>query len=135
MFPASDHSSDVIRALDCEMRRLGVKIRLETEVKELMTEKIGEEKRAVGVRLRSGEIVNADAVIVATGGLSYPSTGSTGDGYRFARDCGHHITELSPALAPDGSERMVRQRADGTVSQKYKDPCDRREKEAVRRVR
>lgn len=100
VFPASDHSSDVIRALDREMRRLGVKIRLETEVKELMTEKIGEEKRAVGVRLRSGEIVNADAVIVATGGLSYPSTGSTGDGYRFARDCGHHVTELSPALVP-----------------------------------
>ena len=56
--------------------------------------------RAKGVRLSSGEKLNADAVIIATGGISYPSTGSTGDGYRFARECGHKVTELSPALVP-----------------------------------
>lgn len=100
VFPASDHSSDVIRALEREMRRLGVEIRLNTEVRELITEKRGEEMHVVGVRFSSGEKAEGDAVIVATGGLSYPSTGSTGDGYRFARDCGHHVTELSPALVP-----------------------------------
>lgn len=54
-----------------------------------------------GIRLKkTREIVSADAVIVATGGLSYPSTGSTGDGYRFAEKTGHTVTDLSPALVP-----------------------------------
>lgn len=44
--------------------------------------------------------MTADAVVVATGGISYPSTGSTGDGYRFARNCGHKVTELFPSLVP-----------------------------------
>lgn len=96
VFPESDHSSDVIRALEQEMKRLGAEIRLRTEVKEILAEG----GRAKGVRLSSGEKLNADAVIIATGGISYPSTGSTGDGYRFARECGHKVTELSPALVP-----------------------------------
>lgn len=96
VFPESDHSSDVIRALEQELKRLGAEIRLRTEVKEILAE--GD--RAKGVRLSSGEKLNADAVIIATGGISYPSTGSTGDGYRFARECGHKVTELSPALVP-----------------------------------
>ena len=96
VFPESDHSSDVIRALEQEMKRLGVRISLRTEVKEILTE----DGRAKGVRLSSGRTIAADAVIVAAGGLSYPSTGSTGDGYRFARECGHKVTDLSPALVP-----------------------------------
>lgn len=96
VFPESDHSSDVIRALEQEMKRLGVGISLRTEVKEILTE----DGHAKGVRLSSGRTITADAVIVATGGISYPSTGSTGDGYRFARECGHKVTELSPALVP-----------------------------------
>lgn len=96
VFPESDHSSDVIRALEQELKRLGAEIRLRTEVKEILAEG----GRAKGVRLSSGEKLNADAVIIATGGISYPSTGSTGDGYRFARECGHKVTELSPALVP-----------------------------------
>ncbi len=96
VFPESDHSSDVIRALEQEMKRLGVRISLRTEVKEILTE----DGRAKGVRLSSGRTIAADAVIVATGGISYPSTGSTGDGYRFARECGHKVTDLSPALVP-----------------------------------
>lgn len=96
VFPESDHSSDVIRALEQEMKRLGVRISLGTEVKEILTE----DGRAKGVRLSSGRTIAADAVIVAAGGLSYPSTGSTGDGYRFARECGHRVTDLSPALVP-----------------------------------
>ena len=94
VFPES--SSDVIRALEQELKRLGAEIRLRTEVKEILAEG----GRAKGVRLSSGEKLNADAVIIATGGISYPSTGSTGDGYRFARECGHKVTELSPALVP-----------------------------------
>ena len=96
VFPESDHSSDVIRALEQEMKRLGVRISLGIEVKEILTE----DGRAKGVRLSSGRTIAADAVIVATGGISYPSTGSTGDGYRFARECGHKVTDLSPALVP-----------------------------------
>ena len=100
VFPVSDHSSDVIQALRKEMERLGVKINLNTEVTELLTEKDPPKRTVKGIRLASGREVSGDAVIVATGGISYPSTGSTGDGYRFARKCGHKVTDLSPALVP-----------------------------------
>lgn len=96
VFPASDHSSDVIRALEREMENLGVEIRVRSEVKELLIDK----GRVKGVCLVSGRKLSADAVIVATGGISYPSTGSTGDGYRFAKECGHRVTELFPSLVP-----------------------------------
>lgn len=96
VFPVSDKSSDVIRALSTRLRDLGVEINLHTEVGELVA---GES--VTGIRLKkSGQLVPADAVIVATGGLSYPTTGSTGDGYKFARTQGHTVTELSPALVP-----------------------------------
>ena len=62
--------------------------------------KEGELPGAAGLRLKDGTSFYADRVIVATGGLSYPSTGSTGDGYRFAREAGHSVTELSPSLVP-----------------------------------
>lgn len=102
VFPESDHSSDVIRALEREMEQLGVKINLNAEVKELLPGKPDEDgKMSVrGIVLSSGEKVYGDAVIVATGGISYPSTGSTGDGFRFAGKCGHKVTELSPSLVP-----------------------------------
>lgn len=100
VFPVSDHSSDVIQALKSEMERLGVKINLNAEVKELITEKSSTGETVNGIRLVSGKKISGDAVIVATGGISYPSTGSTGDGYRFARRCGHKVSELSPSLVP-----------------------------------
>lgn len=96
VFPESDHSSDVIRALEQEMKRLGAEVRLRTEAEGILAE----DGRVTGVRLSSGKELHADAVIIATGGISYPSTGSTGDGYRFARACGHKVTDLSPALVP-----------------------------------
>ena len=96
VFPASDHSSDVIHGLERELNRLGVRIELNTEVKEILTEN----GKVQGLMLASGKKVEADAVIVAAGGLSYPSTGSTGDGYRIARSCGHKVTRLFPALVP-----------------------------------
>lgn len=97
VFPVSDHSSDVIAALTREMQHLKVKVQLHCEVKELL---INNEKEIKGVRLANGKKMTADAVVVATGGISYPSTGSTGDGYRFARNCGHKVTELFPSLVP-----------------------------------
>ena len=96
VFPASDHSSDVIRALEREMEQLGVEIYLQAEVKELILK----EHVIKGVVLTSGKKLYADTVIVATGGISYPSTGSTGDGYRFAKACGHQVTEILPSLVP-----------------------------------
>lgn len=96
VFPVSDKSSDVIRALSDRLKDLGVKIHLHEEVAGLLTEA----GAVTGIRLRRGRAERADAVIVATGGLSYPATGSTGDGYRFAKEQGHTVTELSPALVP-----------------------------------
>lgn len=96
VFPVSDHSSDVIRALEREMKKAGVKICLNTEVKRIETEN-GDFKRVV---LKDTTIQNADACIIATGGLSYRSTGSTGDGFRFAEDAGHKVTQCFPSLVP-----------------------------------
>ena len=96
IFPVSDHSADVIDALRNECRRLGVKIRLHTEVREILTR----DGRTEGVRLADGSRLSCTSLIVATGGLSYPSTGSTGDGYRFAEALGHTIRPTSPSLVP-----------------------------------
>lgn len=103
VFPASDHSSDVIRALSDKMKKCGVKVNLNTEVETVLSDREGEDsdRRCIcGIRLKDGREISADAVIVATGGISYRSTGSTGDGYRFAEEAGHSITQLSPSLVP-----------------------------------
>ena len=96
VFPVSDHSSDIIRTLQNALLKKNVKISLHTEVKNLLIE----DGRVCGVELSDGKKIPADAVVVATGGISYSSTGSTGDGYRFAEDCGHKVTEVKPALVP-----------------------------------
>ena len=96
VFPISDHSSDVIRALEREMKKVGVKVCLNTEVKSVETEK----GRFNKVVLKDTTTQTADACIVATGGLSYRSTGSTGDGFRFAENVGHKVTQCFPSLAP-----------------------------------
>ena len=96
VFPISDHSSDVIRALEREMKKVGVKVCLNTEVKSLEAEK-GKFNKVV---LKDTTKKTADACIVATGGLSYRSTGSTGDGFRFAENVGHKVTQCFPSLVP-----------------------------------
>ena len=99
VFPESDHSSDVIGALNRELKRLSVDVRLNTEVKDIIVNG----GKATGVVIKgSGKesTIQADNVIVATGGNSYQSTGSTGDGYRFARKLGHSVTPIVPALVP-----------------------------------
>ncbi len=94
VFPASEKASDVTKALVSLLHAAGVKIRLNTAVRSLETE--GE--RVAGVRTESGEFIPAAAVIICTGGFSYPSTGSTGDGYRLAAEAGHTVTPPSPVL-------------------------------------
>lgn len=101
VFPASDHSSDVIAALSRALKRLQVEICLRTKVKRLWWEQSdGNPPTIRGVQLTDGKHLAADRVILATGGLSYASTGSTGDGYGFARDTGHDIIDCKPALVP-----------------------------------
>lgn len=99
VFPESDHSSDVIGALNRELKRLSVDVKLNTEVKDIIVN--GGKATGVVVKCSGKEsTIQADNVIVATGGNSYQSTGSTGDGYRFARKLGHSITPILPALVP-----------------------------------
>ena len=94
VFPESDHASDVTKALEKTLRQKGVKILLNTGVKKIL------DRNGVfsGVETDCGEVILGDACIVATGGLSYPSTGSTGDGYEFARRMGHTLTKMYPSL-------------------------------------
>lgn len=96
VFPVSDKSSDVIAGLTGALKRKGVDVHLNTEVKEIITEN----EMVKGVKLYDGTIENAHRVIVATGGFSYQSTGSTGDGYKWAEKTGHRVTDIYPALVP-----------------------------------
>ena len=96
VFPLSDHSSDIIRALEARMREAGVKVHLHAEAAGLLLK----DGCAVGIRLSDGAEILGDKVIVACGGYSYQATGSTADGYRFAKEAGHTVTELFPALVP-----------------------------------
>lgn len=98
VFPQSDHSSDIIRALERELKKAGAKVHLHTTVKEIV--KKPEAEKVTGVILEDGTFMEGDAVIVATGGFSYQSTGSTGDGYLFARELGLKVTDISPSLVP-----------------------------------
>ena len=96
VFPQSDHSSDVIATLNRRMHELGIECRLHTQVMSLLMKN----DRVYGLKIANGDILEADDIIVATGGMSYQSTGSTGDGYRFAEEAGIHVTERIPALVP-----------------------------------
>lgn len=95
VFPVSDHSSDIIKSLENAIRDLHVDIRLNTKVDELIIEN----DRCIGVTIGKNKIM-ADAVIVATGGMSYQATGSDGDGYRFAKEAGLSVSKLYPSLVP-----------------------------------
>ena len=96
VFPVSDKSSDVIYGLSRRLSQLGVKTHLHREVSQIITKNGCFEQ----VVLKDGERIKGDSLIIATGGLSYPATGSTGDGIRFAKKIGHTIVHTSPALVP-----------------------------------
>lgn len=95
VFPRSEKASDVIRALARLMEQAGVRVRLHSRIQSLIVQ----EGRAAGVVLESGERLEADAVILALGGQSYPMTGSTGDGYALAREAGHHVLPPEAVLS------------------------------------
>ena len=96
VFPVSDHASDITGALRRELERLHVRIRYDARAEHLLLE----DGRCQGAQLTTGEKCLADAVIICTGGASYPTTGSTGDGYSLAREAGHSIQKPMPALIP-----------------------------------
>lgn len=96
VFPISDHSSDIIKALATALENRGVKVILSKEVLGIVTKN----SIVTGVRFKDGSVVEANRVIIATGGLSYSSTGSTGDGHRWLKELGHDVVDCKPALVP-----------------------------------
>lgn len=96
VFPVSDQALDVVDALRRMVIAAGGRIQTDTKVKSLILV----DGRVKGVRLDSGDVLEADAVIVTTGGASYPGTGSSGDGYRMAKEVGHTIIPITPSLVP-----------------------------------
>ena len=100
IFPVSDHSQDVLNALIRKLNSLKVQIKTNTKVKKILVEEVDRGKRAIGVILENGEKIKADKIILATGGKSYPATGSTGDGYEMVKELGHSIEKIKPSLVP-----------------------------------
>ena len=96
VFPVSDNSLDIVNAFEAYLRKLKVKLMLNCDVTEISKE----EPNDFIVKTGNGGIIKASAVIIATGGLAAPNTGSTGDGYKFAQKMGHDVTKLHPALVP-----------------------------------
>ena len=96
VFPVSDHSSDVIAALERGLRKAGVRWELGADAAEILTE----EGKVTGVKTADGKKYAADAVILATGGLSYATTGSDGKGHKIAASLGHRVTDMYPSLVP-----------------------------------
>ena len=109
IFPVSDRAQDVLEALLNILRKLNVKILTNTEVKKVILK----DGTVVGVKLSGEEEIKADKVILATGGKSYPVTGSTGDGYRIAKEMGHSIVEIKPSLIPLTSNDEVCKKLQG----------------------
>jgi predicted Rossmann fold flavoprotein len=114
VFPESDRAQDVVGALAKELKDAGVQILTETKVTGLMIDSPEDadagKRRVSGVKLHTGQELKSPMVLIATGGLSYPGTGSTGDGYMFARSAGHQVTELTPSLIPlETREKWVKQ--------------------------
>lgn len=108
VFPQSGRSHDVKEVLEKYLKRVGVQV-FQGEVVEIVT-KGG---RVLGVRLKDGSTIETGAIILTTGGLSYPATGSTGDGHHMARHIGHRITPLEPSLVPIKVEEKWVEELDG----------------------
>ena len=96
IFPVSDKAQDVLMAFEKELKKCGVKIKINSNVEDI---KVLEDDRFL-ISLGKNEKIEADKLIIATGGKSYPGTGSTGDGYKFAIDFGHTVTAIKPSLVP-----------------------------------
>ncbi|ACB84446.1 NAD(P)/FAD-dependent oxidoreductase [Natranaerobius thermophilus] len=96
VFPKSESSQDIVQVFHKLLNRRNVQLNYQVEVERIMTDK----NHVTGIRLRDGKKITADRVILATGGFSYPKTGSTGSGYELARELGHTITPLRASLVP-----------------------------------
>ena len=109
VFPVSDHSSDIINTLYRAVQRAGVKIELGTEVTSIETKNQAVTAVTYSGKDKTSSREEFEAVIVCTGGVSYPSTGSTGDGYKFAKELGHNVISPVPSLVPfEISEKWCR---------------------------
>ena len=100
VFPESDKSSDIIKALTGKIRELGIEVLLNTKVLEIKTDTVDGNQVFKSVKLDDKSELKGDALIIATGGLSYPVTGSDGDGYKWAEKFGIDIVKPRPALVP-----------------------------------
>ncbi|MGD2176487.1 MAG: NAD(P)/FAD-dependent oxidoreductase [Anaerolineae bacterium] len=109
VFPASEDARDIVTALVRWLGRQGVTLRVKSSVKRLIVE--GD--RVTGVYVADGREYRADGVIIATGGASYPATGSTGDGYRLAKSVGHTVVPIRPALVPLETAGDIAHRLEG----------------------
>ena len=110
VFPVSDRAQDVLEALLHILKKENLQILTNTTAKRIITDA---EKNVLGVELDDGKEIKADKIILATGGKSYPVTGSTGDGYRIAKDLGHTITKIEPSLVPLTSHDEVCKKLQG----------------------
>lgn len=99
IFPITDKSEDVLKCFQKRLKELKVEIRLHEKVEEILIKKEQEQSQVIGIKTNKAELI-ADKVILATGGKSYPLTGSTGDGYLLAKNLGHTITNIKPSLVP-----------------------------------
>ena len=100
IFPVSDKAIDVLNAFTKRLKELNVKIINNCRVEKILVEEQNSEKRVIGVQTEDGKSFFGDKVILATGGQSYPVTGSTGDGYKIAKELGHTVIDIKPALVP-----------------------------------
>ena len=96
MFPVSDKSKSVLDAFINKLNELKVDIRVNSRVTKIEVQ----DGKVVGIRYNNNILEKADKIIIATGGLSYPATGSTGDGYKIVQELGHNITKIKPSLVP-----------------------------------
>lgn len=99
IFPVTDRSKDVLECFERKLKKNNVEIHYNEKVEKILYEEQEEIKKAIGIKTNKGKII-ADKIILATGGKSYPLTGSTGDGYRLAKELGHTIKEIKPSLVP-----------------------------------
>lgn len=99
VFPQSDKSADIVNAMKKFVFDSGVKTVFD-RADEILADKSGEKPKVIGVRCKNSGKIYADRVIIATGGMSYQRTGSTGDGYYFAEELGHTVTDIIPSLVP-----------------------------------
>ena len=116
IFPTTDKAQSVLDCFENELKKLKVHVLFGSKVKKILTQDIEEEKfskKVIGVELENGKRIMADKVILATGGKSYPLTGSTGDGYKLANALGHTITEIHASIVPLKADKKICQALQG----------------------